>query len=168
MNWFHDRIKIYETALGEVDGSGVLSFFPHRLGDSQIDAGAKHSQPFHATGQVLEQKDVPVTIQPLDRVIPVDLPIKILKIDAEGHEPRILQGSKRLIANRAFDFILLEASIELSATTWKETLASLEMLIEAGYKAGTLDVQGLVTTHRSLSDALSHRGDGKTLVFTAL
>jgi FkbM family methyltransferase len=168
INWFHDRIRIYETALGEVEGSGVLTFFAERLGDGQIDAGAGRAQPFHATGQLLEQKDVQVSMQTLDGVIPVDLPIKIMKIDAEGYEPKVLQGGKRLIVNRAFDFILLEASIELFSSPWKETLASLQMLIEAGYTAGTLDWEGFVTAHRSLSDALSQRGEGKTLVFAAL
>jgi FkbM family methyltransferase len=169
INWFQDRISIHETALGEVEGSGVLTFFPQRLGDGQIDVGAGRAQPFHATAQLLEPKELQVTMQTLDGVIPVDLPIKIMKIDAEGYEPKVLQGGKRLIASRAFDFILLEASIERFPSTWKETLASLQMLMEAGYTAGTLDLEGFVTAHRSLSDALNLlcKREGKTLVFAA-
>jgi len=166
MNSLHDRINIYETALADAAGSSVLSFFPQRPGDGQVDAGAKRAQPFLATAQLLEQRDVPVSTQTLDSVIPVDLPIKMLKIDAGGHEPKILRGSKRLIASRAFDFILL--AMERYATPWKETLASLQMLMDAGYIPGTLDSDGFLVIHRSISSALGKRGDAKTLVFSLL
>jgi FkbM family methyltransferase len=166
MNWFHDRIKIFETALGEAEGEVVLSYYPHRLGDAQVQTQQKGAMPFQLTGKFLERKQIEVPIRPLDDIIPVDLPIKILKIDAEGHEPEVLGGSKRLLAARCFDFIILEASYELFSDNWKEMLASLKMLADLGYAPGTLNANGILISHPSVGEALKARGRGKTLVFS--
>jgi FkbM family methyltransferase len=167
MNWYHDRIKISDAALGEANGTALLSYYPHRLGDGQIASEDKQAQPFRMTGKFLEQIQIEVSVLKLDDFIPVDLPIKMLKIDAEGHESRVLSGARRLLAARAFDFILLEASMELFTGNWKETVASLEDLIAVGYTAGTLDGEGLLIKHRSLAAALRSHGGSKTLVFAA-
>lgn len=167
MNWYHDRVKIFETALGEAPDIAKLTYYPNRLGDAQIDSGKKNAQPFQATGRFLEQVEVEVPVCRLDDLIPVDLPIKILKVDAEGHEPKVLKGARRLLAARAFDYILLEVSVELFAGTWKDTLGSLRELVDLGYSAGSLDRDGLLQLHGSVDAALRGRGRSKTLVFAA-
>jgi FkbM family methyltransferase len=165
MNWYHDRIKIFEVALGDEEGRGLLSFHPHRLGDGQIAADEKGAQPFRLTGKFLQQNQIEIPISRLDGIIPVDLPIKILKIDAEGHEHKILDGSRRLLSGRAFDFILLEASAELFTGNWKATVEGLRMLVDLGYTVGGLDHEGFLVKYGSLDEALSRRGGSKTLVF---
>lgn len=165
VNWFHDRIKIFGVAVGDVEGEAALSYYPERLGDAQLEAQTKGALPFRMTGDLLHAKTVDVPVRRLDDLIPVDLPIKMLKIDAEGHEAKVLGGARRLLAARCFDVIMLEASYELFTRNWKETLASVNMLVELGYFPGTLNHDGDLTRHRTLNDALRVRGSGKTLVF---
>jgi hypothetical protein len=102
----------------------------------------------------------------LDDLVPINIPIKIMKIDAEGHEPKILDGSMRLLAERAFDFIIMEAEIELAPRNWNNMLRGLRMLIDVGYKPGILDWNGFLVPCASLHEALERRS-GKTLIFTA-
>jgi FkbM family methyltransferase len=167
INWYHDRIKIFDFALGDVEATKVLSYYPYRLGDAQISAEEKAGDPFLSTGRfVLEKKDIDVSIRKLDDVVPFNIPIKIMKIDAEGYEPKILDGSMRLLVDRAFDFIILEAEIEHAPRNWSNMLRSLRMLSDVGYRAGILDWDGFVVPCASLEEALRRRS-GKTLVFAA-
>jgi FkbM family methyltransferase len=167
MNWYHDRIQIFEFALGDVEETKLLSYHPYRLGDAQISASEKAGDPFLSTGRfLLDRKDIDVSIRRLDDLISINIPIKIMKIDAEGHEPKILDGSRRLLADRAFDYIIIEAEIEHAPRNWSNILGSLRMLIDVGYKAGILDWDGFLVTCSSLEEALERRS-GKTLIFTA-
>jgi hypothetical protein len=102
----------------------------------------------------------------LDDLVPINIPIKIMKIDAEGHEPKILDGSMRLLGERAFDFIIIEAEIELVPRNWNNMPRGLRMLIDVGYKPGILDWNGFLVPCASLHEALERRS-GKTLIFTA-
>jgi FkbM family methyltransferase len=167
MNWYHDRIQIFEFALGDAEENELLSYHPYCLSDVQISASEKAGDLFLSTGRVLlERKDIDVPIRRLDDLVPINIPIKIMKIDAEGHEPKILDGSMRLLAERAFDFIIIEAEIELAPRNWSKMSASLRMLIEVGYKAGIFDWNGFLVPCTSLEEALERRS-GKTLVFAA-
>ena len=167
LNWYHDRIKIYDIALGDVAGPAKLSYSLARLGDAQVDAQQKKSDPFSVTqSQLGDGLEIDISVRKLDEVIPVDLPIKILKIDAEGHEAEIIYGSRRLLTSKAFDFILLEAEVEFSPQRWRKTVEGLEMLTGFGYSVASLDWNGFLIPHRSLYEAIGKR-EGKTLVFLA-
>lgn len=167
LNWHHDRIRVCDVALADTAGTATLSYNPHRLGDAQVDAAEKAAPPFKRTGEFLERREIDISTCRLDDLIPVDLPIKIMKIDAEGHEPKVLEGSERLLTNRAFDYILLEASIELFPGNWSRMLENLRRLVALGYNAGTLDAEGNLLKSASLEGALHQKGGGKTLVFSA-
>jgi len=167
MNWYHDRIQIFEFALGDVEENKLFSYHPYCLGEVQIGPSEKPGDAFPSTGRLLlERKDIDVPIRRLDDLVPINIPIKIMKIDAEGHEPKILDGSMRLLAERAFDFIIIEAEIELAPRNWSKMSKSLRMLIEVGYRAGILDWNGFLVPCASLEEALERRS-GKTLVFAA-
>ena len=167
MNWYHDRIQIFELALGDAQESKTLSYYPCRLGGAQIDANENAGDPFYSTGTFLSEKNkIDVSIQRLDDLIPINIPIKILRVDTKGHELRILDGSMRLLAERAFDFIILEAEIEFAPRNWNEMLRSLRMLIDVGYKPGILDWNGFLVPCASLHESLKRRS-GKTLIFVA-
>jgi FkbM family methyltransferase len=167
MNWYHDRIQIFEFALGDAEENKLLSYRPYCLGEVQISASEKPGDPFLSTGSLLlERKDIDVSIRRLDDLVPVNIPIKIMKIDAEGQEPTILDGSMRLLTERAFDFIIIKSEIELAPRNWSKMSTTLRMLIEVGYKAGILDWNGSLVPCASLQEALERRS-GKTLVFAA-
>jgi FkbM family methyltransferase len=167
LNWYHDRIHIFEFALGDIEETKSLSFYSYRLGDAQIDVKHKGSDRFHATAKSLfEIININVSIRRLDNIIPINIPIKIMKIEANGHEPKILDGSMRLLAERAFDFIIIVAELELAPRNWSKMWKSLRMLIEVGYKAGILDWDGFLVPCASLDEAIERR-TGKTLVFAA-
>lgn len=166
LNWFHDRLKVFGVALGDTEGIKTLSYFPNRLGDAQLDVSEKASEPFKMTGLYLSDlTNVDVGVSQLDTVIPVDVPIKILKIDAEGHESKVLVGGRRLLEKQAFDHIMLEAEPELGTKNWGEIFRSLETLLEFGYEPGGLDDDGLLHRYPSIDLAIRHRR-GKTLVFS--
>lgn len=168
INWYHDRIRVFEAGLNDEEGNDILTYYPHRLGDAQVEFQSKSSEPFETSGVFLSQRvQVEVSMRRLDDIIPVDLPIKMIKIDAEGHEPKILEGSRRLLTCRAFEFIMLEAEISHSHRKWKDTLRGLRMLTDCGYVAGTVDGNGILTKHSSLDEALGQPGETKTLIFAA-
>ena len=167
MNWYHDRIKTFDFALGDAKGSTTLTFYPDRLGDAQTRAIEKEGAPFSATGRFLgDPTEISINVEMLDEHIPVDVTIKIMKIDAEGDENKILRGSKRLLSHRAFDYIMLEAEAELSLTHWHETIGGLQELCDYGYRPATIDQHGNLKKSASLSEAIRSR-QGKTLVFYA-
>jgi FkbM family methyltransferase len=167
INYYNDRIRISEFALGDAQESKTLSYYPCRLGDTQTGANEKAGDPFYSVGNFLsEKKEIDVLIQRLDDLIPINIPIKIMRIDTKGHEPRILDGSTRLLAERAFAFIMMEAAIELAPRNWNIMLRSLRMLIDFGYKPGILDWNGFLVPCASLDELLG-RHSGKTLIFTA-
>lgn len=168
LNRCHDRIRVHGMALADTEGTSTLSYYPHRLGDAQVDAAEKAAEPFAATGRFLSDRiDIDVPVRTLASVIPVNVPIRILKIDAEGHEPKVLAGSRRLLEERAFDYIMLEAEIELFAQSWADMLQCLRTLVAAGYRPASLDGNGFLIHYASLEEALRKRV-GKTLVFSAL
>ncbi len=68
-----------------------------------------HSMPFRerpavsglkqrqVQGEHLAPEEIKVTIETLDHIIPVDLPIHLIKIDVEGAELQVLQGGVNII-----------------------------------------------------------------------
>ncbi|MBV8359260.1 MAG: FkbM family methyltransferase [Deltaproteobacteria bacterium] len=166
INSYHDRIQIFDFALGDAQETKMLSYYPCRHGDAQIGASEKAGDPISSGNLLSRRKEIDVSIRRLDDLIPINIPIKIMKVDGEGHEPKILDGSMRLLAERAFDFIIIKAEIELAPRNWGNVLRSLRMLIDVGYKPGILDGNGFVVPCASLHEALGRRS-GKTLIFTA-
>jgi FkbM family methyltransferase len=164
-NWMHDRIFVHQCALGDTSGSVDLTFSEARLGDGRIQYSANEHSAFTRTlAQVGRAHSVVVEQRKLDDVIPVDLPIKLLKIDAEGHEGAILRGARRLVTARAFEFIVLEALPEVDPGRWHECLAEFQSLVKLGYRCGTLNGQGCIEAAESLSSAL-RRQRSRSLVF---
>src|SRR5262249_50416255 len=132
-NWMHDRISVHQCALGDTNGSVNLTFSEARLGDGRVQySGGQCSAFMRTLAHVGRTRSVEVEQKRLDEVIPVDLPIKLIKIDAEGHEGAILRGARRLLSARAFEFIMLEALAEVEPSRWHECLGEFEWLIKLG------------------------------------
>ena len=60
----------------------------------------------------------------LDKEVPVDLPIKLLKINAGERESAILKGARRLLEHRCIDFVLI-------ANTWNSAGTPMERPVGA-------------------------------------
>ena len=93
----------------------------------------------------------------LDHEFPIDLPIKLLKIDAEGDEAAILTGARRLLERRCIDFVLIKVlrevawsrwRRELGGSRWKKLRAQLNLLTESNYIACTLASDGSLAEHK--------------------
>jgi hypothetical protein len=102
----------------------------------------------------------------LDQEFSVDLPIKLLKIDAEGQEVALLMGARRLLERRCIDFILIKIlrevpedfrwRRELGGDRCKKLLAQLRQLTEANYIACTIAKDGSLVEHSSATIALDN------------
>ena len=165
VNWVHDRLRVLELGVSDTLGTAKLNFSATQLGGASIDTGTKKSDCLDATMMVLgDEQTILIETTTLDATFPVDLPIKVLKIDAEGHEPAILRGAGRLLSKRSFDYILVEAIAELAGTRWVEHLAAFRQLIDHGYQPARLSADGLLRPHPTLESALLDTVS-RTLVF---
>jgi FkbM family methyltransferase len=145
MNWMHERVKVTEAAVGDQADSATLSFHSDRLGDGTVLPAEKQGVFGESIAFVGGAKQINVPIVRLDDEFEVDLPIRFLKIDAEGFEHRILNGASRLIRNRCFDFIMVEVLRDVARHQWVELCAALKLLEEAGYTPHVLIQNGRVT-----------------------
>lgn len=98
--------EIFYKAVSNVEGAGQINLDTYDLEKSSFD----ERTPLTRTGNRLEKREVVVTT--LDKIFEecaeVQRPI-LLKIDTEGHELKILQGSPSLL--RATDTVIMEVSI---------------------------------------------------------
>ena len=157
MNWMHERIVLRPVAVGEVAGNVRLTFTPERLGDAQVGHDDVVSTTLGETIRALGGKNSEVIDVPsvtLDEEFPVDLPIKLLKIDVEGQEGAVLKGARRLLEKRCVDFILVEVQREVAGSRWIETLTQLKALAESNYVPCTLERDGSLVEHKSVPAAL--------------
>jgi len=83
-------VRVYNTALGAKKGSTVFNHVVGRAARSglvQVEYPDEH--------QKIEE--IKIKIDKLDNIIPKNTPIHFLKIDVEGGELGVLEGTKRLI-----------------------------------------------------------------------
>jgi len=169
LNWMHDRIAIRSVAAGDITGTVHLSFFPERLGDAMVDQQRVENSVFSETASSLGEQNmltVEVPCVTLDSEFPLDLHIKLLKIDAEGHEGAVLRGARCLLDCQCVDFLLIEVFREVAGSRWGALLAELNRLIELGYVPCTLTPEGILVEHKSLASALIQEQD-RNLVMVA-
>jgi FkbM family methyltransferase len=173
LNWYHDRIVVKQSALSDKPGSMQLQVPRARLGDARIvkdahAAKAERDDAFTRTRQFLgDDMLLDVDVETLDEAFPIDLPIKILKIDAEGHEAQVLAGARRLLSAKAFDYIMIEAIIDVGVCEWEQTQAGLREIMDCGYRVCTPDDDGNLVPHPTLSVALCRMKENN-LIFEAI
>jgi FkbM family methyltransferase len=139
MNWLHDRADVRQKAVGSTSEVVRLRFSKERLGDATLTLtdGGTFESTLSLLGDV-EEIDVEVTT--LDADFPVDLPIRLLKIDAEGYDHQVLQGSARLLQRQCIDIVMLECLQEVHGWNWPEYLSKLRQIMDFGYGLYTLTV----------------------------
>ncbi len=138
MNWFHDRVVVRQVVLASNAGTCTLRFSRERLGDATL-VSKDNTGTFEKSLSLLTNSDeVDVAVSTLDEDFPIDLPIRILKIDAEGFDHHVLRGASRLLERNCIDILMLECDQEISGGTWDEYVVELRKIIAYGYDTYTL------------------------------
>lgn len=90
-NGFSDRVTLHVTALGAEDGESRLlgSETSTNLGGFRLARDADEAFP-RMTSET-------VSLTALDS-LPIEAPVRLIKLDVEGAEPQVLEGARRLIA----------------------------------------------------------------------
>ena len=172
LNWCHDRIVVKRIALSDFTGKMRLHIPENRTGDVRIlrDDAAIETEAGSAAARTSrflpDETVIEVETDTLDALFPLDLPIKILKIDAEGHEANVLSGAKRLLSAKAFDYIMIEAIVDVGIQKWAKTRSWLMKLMELGYRVCTPNEDGSLARCELAGQALSQMKDNN-LIFEA-
>ena len=89
LNGVEDRLDCHEVALGEADGTAMLTFNAENHGDHRIVAATEHGADSH---------EVPV--RKLDSFIATCDGTWLVWLDVQGFEPDVLAGATRALARR--------------------------------------------------------------------
>jgi FkbM family methyltransferase len=155
MNWMHERVVQRPVAVGDRRDTVELNYSPYRLGDSQV--GEVANSTFGESMRVLDGDRIKISVPlvQLDEEFPIDLPIKVLKIDVEGHEGLVLAGANRLLRNRCVDYVIMELLEEVGGAYWSGIIKKVEEVLNYGYEIGTLTDTGQLVKHKNVANALS-------------
>lgn len=123
MNWFHDRIIIENVAASDAERTLILSGPDDRRGDQKVKGETESSNV----------NDRKVQAKRLDEIFPHALPIKLLKVDADGHEVKVLEGASGLIARRCVENIMIEISRETNGNEFNNLVRKIECIEQYGY-----------------------------------
>jgi len=164
MNWVHDRLRLRCKAVGSQPGEAVLTVQPARLGDATL-AAASGGTASSTASYLGETEHLRTEVVSLDQEFPVDVPIRIMKVDAEGFEVAVLQGADRLLKNRAIDFVMVEAIAEVSGAGWESLLAKLGQLTDYGYRPHSLGRDGVLVPI-TMSELRYENFAGRTVVLS--
>jgi FkbM family methyltransferase len=169
LNWVHDRVSVKAIAVSDESANAILQVLNNRSGDARIlDKDHNNDEPgaFTKTRDYLPKETMfEVQVDKLDNLFPVDLPIKIIKIDAEGYEGKIMAGAKRLLAARVFDYIIVEAIMDTGVKRWEDTYRWLNMLGQCGYGVGIADEGGNIVECGSLGKALDKMKENNLIFY---
>jgi FkbM family methyltransferase len=96
-----DQVQVHELALSDADGELQLQVPDHNLGAASLSRaldgpGASYSVAVRASGNFLAGLDVG--------------PVRLMKVDIEGHEPAFLRGAARFLATAPPDVIVFESN----------------------------------------------------------
>jgi FkbM family methyltransferase len=139
MNWFHAQGKVREKALGSEPSTLRLRFSKERLGDATLVKSGTANTFQSSAAMLSDEEAIDVEVSTLDADFPVDLPIRFLKVDAEGYEHHVLRGGARLLERHCIDILMLECIQEVYGQHWGEFLLELKKLIGYGYEPYTLN-----------------------------
>jgi len=106
--YFNPNIVAANLLVSDENGRGLLHYSANlpsggTMSDVALSGGMRHTV------------EVPMTT--IDDFLPPDLPVDLVKIDVEGHEPRVLRGMERTIACSPNLRIILEFADNLLAQT---------------------------------------------------
>jgi FkbM family methyltransferase len=161
MNWIHDRIVVRPVAVGAKPSTSKLVFSASRLGDATLHAttGASSTSEF-TRDFVGESREVDVEVVTLDDEFPANVPIRAIKIDAEGFEAEVLTGAERLISSGSVDFIMFEAIPEVSGDSWQSLINAALRVMGFGYEPWRFEYDGEISL--TTLDEIQRTGTGES------
>jgi FkbM family methyltransferase len=113
INGFGDRATVVAKAVHARQGSVALHRFRRHMGSSSLWASEAHAQAHHDS-----LDSVTVESVPLDVHFAPGTRVDFVKIDAEGAEPLVLQGARRMLTeNRDVKVVLEFAPAMLAASS---------------------------------------------------
>jgi hypothetical protein len=134
---------------------------------------AEHDESSATIGDSAATPDIPLA---LADDFPVDLPIKVLRIDAEAYDTAILERARRLIEHRCIDFISIRLTVdpvwptrwrrEVGGRRWNGLYNQLTLLTACGYVACNVTKDGELIQRESITSALDSM-EGRDIVFAA-
>jgi FkbM family methyltransferase len=135
MNWMHERVVVRSVAVGSKRTTANLMVAQSCLGGAALEDRRGHGGAHDRTRELLADAElVDVEVVTLDQEFPFDIPIRAVKIDAEGFEAEVLKGADRLFRSRCIDFVIIEAVEEITGRTWPSLLGAIAKLEEYGYE----------------------------------
>jgi FkbM family methyltransferase len=106
--YFNSNVVAANLLISNESGRGLLHY------SANLPSGGTMSD-VALTGGMRHTVEVPMTT--IDDFLPSDLPVDLVKIDVEGHEPLVLHGMERTIARSPNIRIVLEFADNLLAHT---------------------------------------------------
>ncbi|HWH13666.1 MAG TPA: FkbM family methyltransferase [Miltoncostaeaceae bacterium] len=127
------NVAVRRAAAGDHEGE-------IRLGLDHPDPGERGVSGHYTEGGAREAIAVPVVT--LDALLAGGPPARLVKIDVEGAEPRVLAGMARTLGDRPPDALLLEVNPAALARQGFSVPDMLDPLTEAGYRLRGVTVLG--------------------------
>ena len=127
------RIKIERSAVSDEPGTAKMVM-------TQVSAGNHHLQ---ASSGALEGEEIEVPVTTLDKHFGPDaLTIDIVKIDAEGFDPKVLTGMTQLLSRQAVEVVQFEYSwLFIRSRAFLHDV--FELARQHGYRVGLLTGLGV-------------------------
>ena len=142
MNWVHDRLKVVELAASDAEGYVSFEGSDKLIGEVRVPNSTR-GDFFELSGTVVgDRQTITIGATRLDAYFPVDLPFRLLKIDAEGHEVAVLRGARRLLESKCFDILMIEYGYESHHHDFAAFIAEMRLLETFGYRPHRLDWAG--------------------------
>jgi FkbM family methyltransferase len=106
--FFNRNITAVNLLVSDRNGRGILHYAPNQLGGGTMSE-------VRVSGR--DWRSVEVDMTTVDDFLPSGLPVDLVKIDVEGHEPAVIRGMERTIARSPKIRIIIEVADHLLAHT---------------------------------------------------
>ncbi len=121
MNQYHDRVIVINGAIGDFHGDG------RKPGEKGVEGSNLRGDKARLV---------------LGNMFPLDVPIKLMKIDIEGCQVKTLRGARRLFEKQCIEHLLLDVSADLYGARSAELMEELRRIKSLGYALHTITGAG--------------------------
>lgn len=132
------NVQLNEAAAGAEPGELLFG-----LETEMADESGAAMSGFYTAGASLRQVAAPVVR--LDDYLAAqndDRRVRLIKIDVEGYEPKVLEGLRQSLANKRVDIVMLEVSVYALAHQGARVIDIVRPLQDAGYRLFRIGLGG--------------------------